>query len=175
MKTRLFFLAAAFVTVITANAQKNDNARQMRERPSAEQMTEQRAKKMSETLLLDDKTSEKFIPLYKQYLTELQAVRPERRMKRDGNNPKEAKQEMTEEQIAERIKESFANERKALDIKEKYYKDFSKILNQKQIEKMYRNANAFAFGRNGQNPGKINAPHGKKNGKKTEKTENANK
>ena len=168
MKTRLFFLAAAFVTVITANAQKNDNARQMRERPSAEQMTEQRAKKMSETLLLDDKTSEKFIPLYKQYLTE-------RRMKRDGNNPKEAKQEMTEEQIAERIKESFANERKALDIKEKYYKDFSKILNQKQIEKMYRNANAFAFGRNGQNPGKINAPHGKKNGKKTEKTENANK
>ena len=54
MKTRLFFLAAAFVTVITANAQKNDNARQMRERPSAEQMTEQRAKKMSETLLLDE-------------------------------------------------------------------------------------------------------------------------
>ncbi len=175
MKTRLFFLAAAFVTVITANAQKNDNARQMRERPSAEQMTELRAKKMSETLLLDDKTSEKFIPLYKQYFTELQAVRPERRMKRDGNNPKEAKQEMTEEQIAERIKESFANERKALDIKEKYYKDFSKILNQKQIEKMYRNANAFAFGRNGQNPGKINVPHGKKNGKKTEKTDNANK
>jgi len=40
---------------------------------------------------------------------------------------------------------------------------------------MYRNANAFAFGRNGQNPGKINVPHGKKNGKKTEKTENANK
>ena len=49
------------------------------------------------------------------------------------------------------------------------------MTNQKQIEKMYRNANAFAFGRNGQNPGKINVPHGKKNGKKTEKTENANK
>ncbi len=173
MKTKLFFLAAAFVTVITANAQKNDNARQMRERPSAEQMAEQRAKKMSETLLLDDKTSAKFIPLYKQYIAELQSVRPERRkMVRDGND---TKPELTEEQIAERIKESFANERKAIDIKEKYYKDFSKILNQKQIEKMYRNANAFAFGRNGQNPGKINVPHGKKNGKNADKKESANK
>ena len=166
MKTRLFFLAAAFVTVITANAQKNGNARQMRERPSAEQMAEQRAKKMSETLLLDDKTSEKFIPLYKQYIAELQAIRPERRMMRDGNSPK---QEMTEEQIAERIKEGFANERKTIDIKEKYYKDFSKILNQRQIERMYRSGNTF--GRNVQNPGKINVPHGRN----IEKTESANK
>ena len=45
---------------------------------------------------------------------------------------------MTDAEIAKMLKGQFAQSRKMLDIREKYYNEFSKILSQKQIMKIYQ-------------------------------------
>lgn len=67
---------------------------------------------------------------------------------------------MTDAEIATMLKKQFAQSRKTLDVREKYYNEFSKILSQKQIMKMYQqeksNANKFRKEfdrRKGQQPG----------------------
>lgn len=67
---------------------------------------------------------------------------------------------MTDAEIAKMLKGQFAQSRKMLDIREKYYNEFSKILSQKQIMKIYQqeksNMNKFRKEfdrRKGQRPG----------------------
>ena len=54
--------------------------------------------------------------------------------------PRPAKkyQDMTDDEIAKSIEEQFAHGRKMLDVKEKYYKEFKKVLNIRQIQKIYK-------------------------------------
>ena len=63
------------------------------------------------------------------------------------------------------LKDQFAQSRKMLDIREKYYNEFSKILSQKQIMKIYQqeksNMNKFRKEfdrRKGQKPGQGHKP-----------------
>ena len=44
---------------------------------------------------------------------------------------------MTDDEIAQEIEQQFAQGRKLIDVKEKYYKKFKKILTMKQIRKIY--------------------------------------
>lgn len=67
---------------------------------------------------------------------------------------------MTDDQIATMLRNQFTQSRKMLDVREKYYNEFSKILSQKQILKIYQqekmNANKFKKEfdrRKGQKPG----------------------
>lgn len=46
--------------------------------------------------------------------------------------------ELTDTEVAEMLQKQFEQSRKVLDIREKYYKEFSKILTQKQILKIYQ-------------------------------------
>ena len=43
----------------------------------------------------------------------------------------------TEEQAAQNMQRRFEQSQKVLDIRNKYYKEFSKFMTQKQIEQMY--------------------------------------
>ena len=58
-----------------------------------------------------------------------------------------AKPVPTDAEIEKEIKDQFAQSRKILDVREKYYNEFRKILSPKQIMKIYqtekRNANKF--------------------------------
>ena len=45
---------------------------------------------------------------------------------------------MTDEEIAQEIERQFTQGRKVIDVKEKYYKEFKKILTMKQIREVYR-------------------------------------
>ena len=72
---------------------------------------------------------------------------------------------MTDAEIAKMLKDQFAQSRKMLDIREKYYNEFSKILSQKQIMKIYQqeksNMNKFRKEfdrRKGQKPGQGHKP-----------------
>ncbi len=57
----------------------------------------------------------------------------------EANTAKETpKPVMTDAEIAKMLKDQFAQSRKMLDIREKYYNEFSKILSQKQIMKIYQ-------------------------------------
>ena len=102
-------------------------------------------------LMLDDCTAAKFTPVYEKYLKDLSECRMMNRRERPRNNNAEAtpatKPVLTDAEIEKQIKDQFAQSRKILDIREKYYNEFRKILSPKQIAKIYQteksNANKF--------------------------------
>ena len=138
---------------MSLSAQNNDN-REKKQRPTQEQMVQMQTNQMVKTLMLDDATAAKFTPVYEKYLNELRECRMmniKPRVKKDATQATEAtktpRSAMTDADIAKMLKDQFAQSRKMLDIREKYYNEFSKILSQKQILKIYQqeksNANKF--------------------------------
>ena len=87
-------------------------------------------KQVLDALMLDDATAAKFTPVYQAYQKEMRECRLPR-LKKKSN-------EMTDEEIAQEIERQFTQGRKVIDVKEKYYKEFKKILTMKQIREVYR-------------------------------------
>ena len=79
---------------------------------------------------MDDETAAKFAPLYKEYMEEMKTccTKPEGKQK---------KADRTDEQILQDMKDRFAAQKKMLDTKEKYFGKFQKILNARQVEKLF--------------------------------------
>lgn len=127
MKTVRFFILALAVILCTVSTSAQDAGKQ---RLSREQMIETQAKHIASDLALDDKTYNKFISTYVSYKKELWSIAPKRK-----KSNKAASQ--TEEQAAQNMQRRFEQSQKVLDIRNKYYKEFSKFLTQKQIELMY--------------------------------------
>lgn len=99
-----------------------------RQRLTREQLAEKQAKHMAQELQLSDAETEKFVKTFSECQKEIWALRPKQQQ---GNEPK------TEQDNEARIKQRFAMSEKILDIRQKYYKEYSKFLTQAQIEKMY--------------------------------------
>ena len=178
MKTKFIYviLAALLIGSQTISAQNKDN-KTNKQRPTPEQMIQRQANQMVTTLMLDDATAAKFTPVYEKYLKELRECRMMNRKPRTEKaqgTETEAKKEgqrpsMTDAEIATMLKNQFAQSRKMLDVREKYYNEFSKILSQKQIMKIYQqeksNANKFKKEfdrRKGQKPGQGHHHQGQK-------------
>ena len=144
----------------TLSAQNREN-RERKQRPTPEQMIQFQTNQMIKTLMLDDATAAKFTPVYEKYLKDQnecrmmghkfkarkEADKPTNKAA-EATAPKEVqKPAMTDAEIAQMLKNQFAQSRKMLDIREKYYNEFSKILSQKQIMRLYQqeksNANKF--------------------------------
>ncbi len=96
-----------------------------------EQMAEAQAKNIANELKLGNDVYNKFIKTYKSYRKELWSTVP-----KHGKHKRPSDKD-TEEQAARRMKEQFDRSQKILDIRNKYYVEFSKFLTQKQIESMY--------------------------------------
>lgn len=127
MKTvKLIMLALAFM-LSTVSSSAQDAGKQ---RLSREQMIETQAKNIAADLALDDKTYNKFISTYVNYKKELWSIAPKRKKQRNTGSE-------TEEQAAQNMQRRFEQSQKVLDIRNKYYKEFSKFMTQKQIEQMY--------------------------------------
>ncbi|MBV3636545.1 hypothetical protein [Bacteroides cellulosilyticus] len=152
MKTKFIYviLAALLIGSQTISAQNKDN-KTNKQRPTPEQMIQRQANQMVTKLMLDDATAAKFTPVYEKYLKDLSECRMMNRRERPRNNNAEAtsatKPVLTDAEIEKQIKDQFAQSRKILDIREKYYNEFRKILSPKQIAKIYQteksNANKF--------------------------------
>ena len=152
MKTRFIYVVLAVLLMgsQTISAQNKDN-KDNKQRPTPEQMMQRQTNLMVKTLMLDDATAAKFTPVYENYLKELRECRMMNRKDRMRNNNAEAKQTPkpvpTDAEIEKQIKDQFAQSRKILDVREKYYNEFRKILAPKQIMKIYQteknNANKF--------------------------------
>ena len=123
-----------------------------RKRPNMEQLTKMQASRISQSLGLDDKTSQKFIETFCQCRKEMGATRT--------LHQKKKRAEMTDAEVDKAIKADFAQGRKLLDIREKYYKAYSKFLTPKQIQRVYEmeRGDMQRFAKRWQNKG------GKKNG-----------
>lgn len=110
------------------------------------------AQRKAAQLMLDDATVAKFTPLYQEYMNALKEARGTR-------TDRQAKNEMTDEEMDKQMQERFDRQQKCLDVQKKYYDKFKKILTMRQVQMLYQNGPAF-----GPRPGrKVAGPHaGKK-------------
>ena len=99
-----------------------------KQRLTREKLSEKQAKYIASDLALDDETTARFINTYTQCQKEIWALGS--RPRRDDNN--------NEEQIGQNIKKRFEMSEKILDIRQKYYNEYSKFLTQKQIQRVYK-------------------------------------
>lgn len=115
-----------------------------------EKMIENKVQRMQEQLLLDDKQAEKFAGIYKEYLTAQQKLKDEGVKER-----REGGKKLTDKQIVERQKQRIAHQKKAAALKEEYYNKMSKVLNARQLEKVFfgKANNRRGFGNAGIRPG----------------------
>lgn len=110
-------------------------------------------------LALDDATTERFRTVYNQYLQELQSTYnpkldnikcpycgrencdgtdcPGPKGEKNATYKRVGKKLPTDAEVEARIKARFAQSRKILDIREKYYKEYRKFLSPKQIQRIY--------------------------------------
>lgn len=149
----VFLTALLMGSQVTLSAQNKEN-KERKQRPTGEQMIQRQTDQMVKALMLDDATVTKFTPVYQQYLKELRECRTvghHPRTKKDttpgaeANATKDApKPVMTDAEIAKLLKDQFAQSRKMLDVREKYYNELSKILSQKQIMKIYQIEKSYA-------------------------------
>lgn len=154
MKTKKFLmvLVALFMgSQVALFAQEKKEGRVERRHFNKEQMQEMQCNQIIKGLALDDATAAKFAPVYKKYMDEMSETHNMIARKNSGNKVTADKQTPkpvpTDAEVDQDIKARFAQSRKMLDIREKYYGEFRKFLSPKQIQKMYnmekRNGDKF--------------------------------
>lgn len=121
----MLLVTAVLAFTCTASAQNRRGG----ERISREQLAEKQAKHIAEELALSSEVSEKFITTYLKCQQEVWALGP-----RQGRPGKGA---MSESQTDSVIQTRFDHSQKLLNIRKKYYAEYSKFLTAKQIERVY--------------------------------------
>lgn len=119
----LLFAVAMTTFCISTYAQKDS-----RQRMTREQLAGTQAKYIAKEMAMDDATAEKFTATFCQFQKEIWALGPRPGKESSGRSDAE-----TEQIIADR----FAHSQKILDLRKKYYAEYSKFLTQKQIERVY--------------------------------------
>ena len=142
MKTKYFWmLVVAFMMgtqVVNAQADKPKEKREHK-RPTMEQISEMQCNRIVNDLGLDDKTAAKFSEVYKKYMKEMDDLRkqymPAKPEFKKGEPP--MPKSLTDAEVDKMMRNRFAQARKMLDIREKYYDEFRKFLSPKQVQKVY--------------------------------------
>lgn len=109
---------------VTTNAQ--DKGKQ---RISREQLAETQARHIAQQLAFDDETTAKFVDTYSRCQKEVWSLAPRKRVGKGTSK--------TDRETEEAIEERFDRSQKLLDIRKKYYKEYSKFLTPKQIQRVY--------------------------------------
>lgn len=133
----------ALFTTATITAQRAPRDRQSDSRPDSVQVDKKRpdgkarllqqAKHYVELFALDEKQAAEFTEIFHAYNKKLHAIRQQYRPER----PQEG-EELTDEQIEQRMLNHFAQSRAILDVREEYYKEFRKVLTPKQVQVIYK-------------------------------------
>ena len=150
MKTRSI-IKALFLTVImaafcgTAYAQKSD-----KQRMSREQLAEVQARHIAQQLAFDDETTAKFVDTYSHCQKEIWALAPLKKGVRGAAK--------TDTETEAAIESRFERSQKLLDIRKKYYKEYSEFLTPKQIQRVYSLEKSM-MGRLGKKAGRRRPAH----------------
>ncbi|MBQ8521450.1 MAG: DUF3826 domain-containing protein [Bacteroides sp.] len=142
-KIKYVMLVAALVMgVQVMNAQKENEGLKKVKRITAEKMAEMQANRIISELGLDDAKAAKFTEVYTKYMEELDKVRKDGRdfkkgESKEGEQVKPERKMPTDAEVDKMMKDRFAQSRKTLDIREKYYDEFRKFLSPKQVQKIF--------------------------------------
>ena len=143
MKKFLIIILTLALTATISHAQQQREG----QRPNREKMAQMQVKRIAKVLALDNATAEVFEKTFIAYKDECNKVNekypvlPPMNFDEEGNKKSKKGEEPmlpTDEEIEKQILDGFARERALLDLKEKYYKEFCKILSPQQIQKMYK-------------------------------------
>ena len=124
MISMMVIAIAMLFTSINMSAQSNNQ-----QRLSREELAEKQARHIAHELALDDATTQKYVATYKAYQQEVWALGP--RVKRHQADT------ATEAEAEQANKARMEQSQKILELREKYYKEYSKFLTQRQIERAY--------------------------------------
>lgn len=127
---RFFKILTITLAVVTFNLTLN--AQNNRQRISREELAKTQAKHIATELAFDEATTAKFTETYCNYQKEIWNLGPRIRKNDGAKQTSSAEQESEEE-----IKAKFEQSQKILDIRKKYYNEYSKFLTQKQIQRVY--------------------------------------
>ena len=101
-------------------------AQDKQQRISREQLAEKQAKHIANELAFDEATTQQFVKTYCAYHQEVWAL-----------GPKHKAEPTNEEEAEQAIKERFERSQQILNLREKYYEEYSKFLTQQQIQRVY--------------------------------------
>lgn len=132
MKTKRIALIVLMATILTnvqviANNVKEDNTSKRLKRT---ELLNKRCQRMESQLALDENTAAKFTPLYKEYLSSLRSCH-------SGNCKIEKKGQPSDADRLARMEKNFESRQKMLDTQKKYFNEFKKILNARQLETLF--------------------------------------
>ena len=104
-----------------------------KERLTREQLAEAQAKTIAKKLMMSQAVSKQFSDLQLQYQNEIWALGP--RLKQQNS----AQESMSNEQQSQQeIQKRFERSQQILDIRHKYYLEYSKFLSQEDIKRIYK-------------------------------------
>lgn len=135
MKQKMIYaLAVVFMMAMNVNVFAQQAEKRQGKTPyTPEQRMEIQTQQIAKSLMLDDATTRKFVPVYQNYLKDLHAVAAGRPVKVG----KEGCKNMTDEEIMKMIEYRFDMSQKILDLRKKYFGEFKKLLTPRQIMKVY--------------------------------------
>ena len=125
MISMMVIAIAMLFTSINMSAQSNNQ-----QRISREELAEKQARHIARELAFDDATTQKFIKTFCDYQQEVWALGPKVKA------PKK-KAEMNDAETDQVIKARMERSHQILDLREKYYKEYSKFLTPRQIQRVY--------------------------------------
>lgn len=135
MKMKKMFVVALMAIFVSGSLY----AQNPEKKQKPEISTETQAKKKAVQLMLDDATTAKFIPLYQEYLDAMKANRESMRtVNGDERKERGGENQLTDEELDKMITSRFECQQKRLDIQQKYYNKFKKILTVRQAEKLFK-------------------------------------
>lgn len=121
---RILLLTVTMATsCVSTYAQKGD-----RQRMTREQLAETQAKYIAKEMAMDDMTAKQFIETFCLFQEEIWAL---------GPRPKREASTLTDAETEQALKDRFAHSQKILNLRQKYYEEYSKFLTQKQIKRVY--------------------------------------
>ena len=129
MRRILWLWVVLFATVLSINAQER---RERGPQHSREEMVLDQAKKMADRITLEKSKRDKFIETYRKYQDELWAANPRMHDDKAHKKDKAEKKDKAKDR-------RFDDNRKAADnIREKYRKEFGKMLTPEQLDKLFK-------------------------------------
>jgi hypothetical protein len=127
MKNLLKINLMALLVLVFCSMGVAQDKQDKHQRMSREQLAEKQAKHIAQELAFDETTTQQFVETFCAYQQEVWALGP--RPQNEPSNDEEAEQA---------IKERFERSQQILDLRQKYYEEYSKFLTQKQIQEVYK-------------------------------------
>ena len=103
-----------------------------RQRLTREELAEKQARYIADEMVMDDTVTERFVETFCRFQKEIWALGP-----RTGRDSLRNASAGTDTETEQEIKARFEHSQKILDIRKKYYKEYSEFLTQKQIKRVY--------------------------------------